>query len=393
MADQRDVAKLSEEFQEALVNFLADIVALPSESCHEQRVAERIAMEMTTLGYDEVFIDPMGNPIGRIGSGSRKLLLDSHIDTVGVGDIEAWPRDPFTAVVRDGIMYGRGTSDNKGGMAAMVYGGAMLKRLGVPRDVSVYVVGTVQEEDCDGLAMEYILTHTVPGVQAVILGEATGLQVYRGHRGRMEIMVTATGRSCHASAPERGVNAVYKLGPSIPAIEQLNEQLAHDEFLGKGTIALTKIECRTGSLNTVPDRCVIYLDRRLTVGEGRDSAVREVQAVVGNAGRVEVLNYEQPSYTGLKIATDKYYPTWVLPDSHPLVQHGLTSAAHVLGEERPSSKWVFSTNGVASMGKLHIPTIGFGPGQELHAHSVDDQIPIHDLMMAARFYAQFAMTW
>jgi len=379
----------AEAYRDDVTQFLRDIIALPSPSCAEKEVAERVVAEMKELDYDEAFIDPMGNAIGRIGDGSTKLVLDAHMDTVGVGDRGAWAHDPFEGKLEDGIVFGRGASDNKGAVAAEVYGGRLIADRGLDgSDVTVYVVGTVMEEDCDGLALGYVLTETIPGVHAVVLGECTDLAVYRGHRGRMEIGVTTKGVSAHASAPDRGENAVAAMAPIVTQVTELNEGLAHDDFLGKGTVAVTKIECETASLNAIPDKCTIYLDRRLTEGETRESAVAEVTGLdSARDAEISVLTYDEPSYTGLIRSTDKYYPTWTLPEGHALVRAGVAAGAAALGAPPAVDKWTFSTNGVWSAGRLGIPTIGFGPSQEKWAHSVLDQCPVDDLVASIAFYA------
>ena len=379
----------AEAYRADVTQFLREIIALPSPSCAEKEVADRVVTEMKKLDYDDAFIDPMGNAIGRIGNGSTKLVLDAHMDTVGIGDPGAWPHDPFQGKLEDGIVFGRGASDNKGAVAAEVYGGRLLADRALEgADVTVYVVGTVMEEDCDGLALGYVLTETIPGVHAVVLGECTNLAVYRGHRGRMEISVTTKGVSAHASAPDRGENAVAAMAPIVTQITDLNERLAHDDFLGKGTVAVTKIECETASLNAIPDKCTIYLDRRLTEGETRDSAVAEVAGLDAARGaEVNVLTYEEPSFTGLVRATDKYYPTWTLPEEHALARAGVAAGVAAIGVTPEVDKWTFSTNGVWSAGHLGIPTIGFGPSQEKWAHTVLDQCPVDDLVASIAVYA------
>jgi putative selenium metabolism hydrolase len=375
-------------YRDDVVSFLRELIAIPSISGNEKAIAERVVAEMKALGYAEAFIDPMGNAIGRVGDGASKIVLDAHMDTVGVGDRSAWPHDPFEGKSEDGIVFGRGASDNKGAVSAQVYAGRMMAERELDgADVTVYVVGTVMEEDCDGLALEYVLTETLAGVEAVILGECTDLDVYRGHRGRMELVVTTRGESAHASAPERGRNAVTAMAPVVLEVDALNERLAHHEVLGKGSIAVSKIDCDTASLNAIPDRCRVFIDRRLTEGETRTSALEELERVVAEKGNVEVLTYSEPSHTGLVRTTEKYYPTWILDEDHPLVTAGVEAGARALGREPRIGRWTFSTNGVASAGRLGIPTIGFGPSEEKWAHSVLDQCPVDHLVKSIAYYA------
>lgn len=387
-----DTSRLTKEaarLEDGAVRFLRDIVSLPSESTHEEKVARRILQEMERLGFDEAAIDPMGNVLGRVGSGPRKVLFDAHMDTVGVGDPKSWTYDPYQGKVEGKSVFGRGASDNKGAAACQVYAGKLIKDLGLAGDASVYVCGTVQEEDCDGLALRYVIEHDVRP-EAVVLGECTDLAVYRGHRGRVEIKVSTAGVSCHASAPERGKNAIYRMVPIIQGIEGLHGKLANDPFLGPGSIAVTKIECQTGSLNCVPDRCDIYIDRRLTAGETRESAVEEIRGVRGGGdAEISILRYQTKSWKGLVFETEKYFPTWVLAETHPLFRAGVSAGKTALGREPAAGKWTFSTNGIASMGQLGIPTIGFGPSREEYAHTTIDQCPIDHILKSIAFYAAF----
>lgn len=379
-------------YKNDITAFLRKLISIPSTSSNEEKVVEAIRDEMTHLGYDEIIIDEMGSIIGRIGNGKTRIIYDSHIDTVGIADIAAFAFDPFEGKLENEIIYGRGASDNKAATATQVYAGKIIKDLGLLNDFTLFVVGTVQEEDCDGLALQYIMENVVKNCDYVVLGECTNLDIYRGHRGRMEILIRTKGVSAHGSAPERGENAIYKMAPIINAIENLNKKLKDDPFLGKGSIALTKIECKTASLNSIPDECTIYLDRRLTAGETKESAVAEIKEAVKNLDYkidVEILPYNTPSYKGKILETEKYYPTWVLPEGHELVQ-GAANVYNEVFEKKPKiSKWIFSTNGIASMGRLNVPTIGFGPSKEEYAHTTNDQVSVSHLIDCTVFYSMF----
>ncbi len=273
-------------------------------------------------------------------------------------------------------------------MASLVYAARIIKDLHLEGDYSLWITGTVQEEDCDGLCWQYLIKEGILVPEAVVITEPTNLNIHRGHRGRMEIGVTTRGISCHGSAPERGRNAVYSMSRIVQEIEKLNGQLKEDPFLGKGTIAVTYMECSTPSLCAIPDRAYVHLDRRLTRGETKAGAVAEVESAIRAAGEkagVEVLRYGVPSYTGLVYETEKYYPTWVLDERHPLCLASVETCRLALGRQPVLGKWGFSTNGTATMGMMGIPTIGFGPADEVHAHTVEDQVPIDHLVAAAAF--------
>lgn len=389
-----DIARLATRYTPEMVKFLRDMIAIPSESTGERPVVERARAEMESAGFDEIKVDGLGNILGRIGSGTTVIAFDAHLDTVGVGDPSTWKRDPYKGDLKDGVIYGRGAGDQEAGMAAAVYGGRIIKELGLDGDYQLWVTGTVMEEDCDGLCWQYIIREQVLRPDVVVITEPTKLGVYRGHRGRMEMEVRTQGLSCHGSAPGRGVNAIYKMAPIIADIERLNDRLAAtaDPFLGQGTVTISDIRSTSPSLCAVADSSTIHLDRRLTRGETMEHAVAEIQALtsVKKAGAmVTVLDYARPSYTGLTYPTKKYYPTWILEESDPAVVAGVRAAEQALDVRPVVGKWGFSTNGIATCGMFGIPTIGFGPGDEIYAHGPEDQCPVEHLTRAARFYAAF----
>ena len=391
----RAIAERAQYYTDDMVQFLRDMIAIPSESGDEERVVRRAAAEMERVGFDEVKIDGFGNVLGRVGSGKTVIALDAHLDTVGVGDRSTFRFDPYAGVIENGVIFGRGASDQEGGMAAAVHGARIAKELGLLDGVSLWVTGTVMEEDCDGLCWQYILREGVLRPDVVISTEATNLAVYRGHRGRMEVEVRTQGRSAHGSAPERGVNAIYKMAPIVDDVARHNEALAAtaDPFLGKGSVTISAIRSTSPSLCAVADSCTIHLDRRLTKGETEESALAAIAALPSVAvadAKLTVLDYARPSWRGLMYPTRKYYPTWLLEENHPALRAAIRAGEKALGQTPRVGKWTFSTNGIATAGMFGIPTLGFGPGDEVHAHTPEDQCPIEHLTIAAKFYAAFS---
>ncbi len=376
-------------YQERIVKFLRDLIAIPAESGREGERCERVRREYESLGFDEVFFDRLGTVVARIGSGDLKVLYDGHIDCVGVGDRDAWDFDPFAGKHEAGEVWGRGAVDELPAIAGMAYGARILADRGVPDGITLYLTASVMEEDCDGYCMRHLIEEEGIRPDMVVLGEPTDLAVFRGHRGRLEATITTRGVSAHGAHASRGVNALYKMAPIILDVERLNQDLAEDEFLGKGSIIVSSIECTTPSLNAVPDSARIYLDRRLTVGETVDSAMAELEALphLGDA-EVELLKYDAVSWRGTRARQDKYYPTWVLDEDHPLVQGVAAAAEEVLGAEPPISRWWFSTNGVATMGAYGIPTVGFAPGREELAHTTQERVSVEDLLKATAVYSR-----
>ncbi len=244
------------------------------------------------------------------------------------------------------------------------------------------------EEECDGACMLHLIEQRGIRPDVVILGEPTDLDVYRGQRGRLEATITTRGVSAHGAHADRGVNALYKMAPIISDIEALNGRLAHDDFLGSGSVIVSHIECTTPSLNAVPDRARITLDRRLTVGETVETTLAELRALphLGDA-EVELRHYEGEGWNGGRVSQETYFPTWVLEENHPLVRGVGQSAEAVLGRPPKISAWSFSTNGVATMGRLGIPTVGFAPGREELAHTTQEHVSVDDLVTATAVYS------
>jgi putative selenium metabolism hydrolase len=380
---------------EALAKFLQELVRIPSLSTHEEALALRLAEEMRRVGFDEVRMDRIGNVIGRVGSGQGpKLLFDGHMDTVDVGDPAAWSHPPYDAVIENGILYGRGACDMKGGLAAMVYGVKALLDAGVELAGDLYVVGVVQEEPCEGLAARVLVEKEGILPDYVVLGEPSDLQISVGHRGRLEMQVQVRGKAAHASSPALGDNAIHSAARLIFGIELLASQLATDPLLGQGTIAVTQIESQAASRNAVPDCCNFYVDRRLTLGETERKALAEIQNIVNTEevdARVEVTEYQATSFTGYACQCRSAYPAWVTPENHPLVQTTLRSIRETLGYRPRMIRWSFSTDGTYTAGAANIPTVGFGPGEERYAHTQDEQIRLNDVVDAARVYARMAL--
>ncbi len=390
MPTDRGAAALAsaKSYQDRIVRFLREIIAIPAESGDEEARCRRVLAEYEALGFDEAYFDGLGTVVARMGNGPIKILMDGHIDCVGVGDRSAWDFDPFVGKEEDGKIWGRGAVDELPAIAGMAYGARILADRGWPEEVTLYLSASVMEEDCDGYCMLHLIEKEGVRPDFVVLGEPTDLDVYRGQRGRLEATITTKGKSAHGAHAHHGINALYKMAPIISDVEQLNTRLAHDEFLGTGSVIVSFIECTTPSLNAVPDSARITIDRRLTVGETQETALAELQSLphLGDA-EVELLEYDRTSWRGVQAQQSKYYPTWVLDEDHPLVQGVADAATQVLPERPKISRWHFSTNGVATMGTLGIPTIGFAPGLEELAHTTRENVEIDDLVKATAVYS------
>lgn len=377
----------SRELRQHTANNLSELVKIRSLSGEEEAVIQKLAAMCQEAGFDEVRIDGLGNLIGRVGNGPRVMAFDAHIDTVDTGAPEQWALSPFSGAIRDGHVYGRGSVDQKGGAASMIASGQMLKELGYDGEYSVYYTFTVMEEDCDGLCWLYLIAQEGLVPEFAVITEPTNLGLYLGQRGRLEFDLDFGGVSAHGSAPERGDNAIYRASEMALRVRDLHERLAVDPFLGKGSVAVTMVRSGSPSLCAIPDQCTIHLDRRLTWGETKASATAELEAIADDKTVVRIPVYDRESYKGTVFTQEKYYPTWKIAETHPLVRSGIRTYELLFGQAPRVDKWTFSTNGVAICGRHEIPCIGFGPGNEVYAHAPNEAIPIDHLVKASAFYA------
>ncbi|WKZ42104.1 MAG: YgeY family selenium metabolism-linked hydrolase [Anaerolineales bacterium] len=387
----QEIQKRVEAAREDIIKFMREIVAIPSMDSQIGAVGERIQAEMKKLGYDEIRFDKMGNTIGRIGNGEKVIVFDSHIDTVGIGDPASWEWDPFVGKVENGVLYARGACDEKNSTPGMIYGLAIARDLGLLDGWTAYYFGNM-EEWCDGIAPNTFV-EVDPKIKPdfVVIGEPTRMLVYRGHKGRLEMKVTAKGKSAHAASNHLGDNAIYKLLPVIAGIRDLEPKLGDHEFLGHGKITVSDMHVKTPSINAVPDEAIIYIDRRMTFGETKEGVKKQIEELIPaefkDTVKLEELFYDEPSYTGFVFPVDKYFPAWAYEETHPLVQAGQEARKLIGLPDAPSGKWNFSTNGIYWAGKAGIPSIGFGPGDEETAHTVNDSVSLDDMVKATEFYA------
>ena len=390
------IKKLAEEYRDETARILSEMVKIKSYSAQEEDVCRWIGAECEKHGFDEVKIDDLGSVLARVGSGPKVLAIDAHIDTVETGDLSQWEKDPFSGDIENGLVYGRGSSDQKGGAASMIAAGKILKELDYNGEWTIWFTFTVMEEDCDGMCWKYIIEEEKLVPDLAVSTEPTSCRLYRGHRGRMEMEVLLKGVSAHGSAPERGDSAAYKAARAALAMEELNAELQPDKenFLGKGTIVVSQIEVHGPSQCAVPDVARLYLDRRLTWGETADLAISQVKEKIGSALGVkpEEVDCRMPDYTktgwkGKQYTQELYFPTWKTDRDHFLVKAGVSAHKELFGKEPVVDKWTFSTNMVAVSGRHGIPAIGFGPGDEEQAHAPNEINRVDDLVVCAAFYA------
>ncbi len=369
------------------------LVRAKSYSGEEQQAADASRQLMLELGFDRVDIDRYGSVIGCI-KGKRpgkKILLDGHIDTVPVPDASKWRYDPFGGRIEDGRIYGRGTSDMKGAVGAMICAaGYFAGDCGRDFGGEIYVAGTVQEECFEGIAAREISKAYKPDY--VVIGEATALNLKRGQRGRAEIVLETFGRPAHSANPEEGRNAVYYMTALIEEIKRMGYE-GH-RFLGKGILVLTDIMSSPyPGASVVPDYCRATFDRRLLMGEGRESVLKPLTDIIERArnnihgleAKASYASGAETCYTGEPIEAERFFPAWLYEEEDELVQKALRGLKN--SRLNPYvTHYSFCTNGSHYAGEAGIRTVGFGPSREDLAHTIDEYIEIDQLTAACEGY-------
>jgi len=381
------VIKLADSLSPDIINFAQQLIRTSSFTGHEGNLAKLVMSKMVELDYDHVSVDSFGNVIGIVGDGPTGILFDSHMDTVGVNHPEEWRYNPFGGEIVDGKLYGRGSVDMKSALAAVIFAGHIAKRLGIQKGKTLYITASVMEEDYDGEAVYSMCRQLETLPDYVVICEPSGLDLALGHKGRALIKVTSKGVSAHGSAPEKGVNAIYKMGPILQRVEALNNAMMR-QGNGTGSIALTKISSSSESLNAIPTQCEVYLDRRLVIGEDKADISEEMNTLLeGTDASWEVYDKRGKSYTGVPVVLHSFLPSWEISPDNVLTKACAKTFKIVFKREPRLIKWDFCTNGVATAGRLNIPTIGFGPGDSKKAHTVDECCEISQIAAAVDFYS------
>lgn len=381
---------LSENRQRCIVELLQNLIRIESYSGKERALADFIENQMYKLGFDRVWRDRCGNIIGFMAGHAnehKKLLFDAHMDTVGISD--TWSRLPFEGQIEQELIYGRGTTDTKGAMAAALTGVAYAKEDG-KLFWDVFISCSVGEEFHEGVALKEIMDSINP--DAVVICEPSNLKVNIGQRGRAEVVVEVIGKSAHAASPQVGINALKHMAQIINAIGQLD--VPEDAFMGRQIIEPT--ECITApypGISIVPYSCKTRWDMRLLLGQTEHDVLQEINEVLHKlqhalpdlrgVAKIEEATFQ--CYTGHMLSGKKFLPAWKTIDSHPLVKQAL-SACVKAGITPSTGCYSFCTNGSYSAGVALVPTIGFGPGREENAHIDDEYLEIPQLFKACEFY-------
>ena len=371
-----------------LIDFAARAVRTRSYSDEEGDFARLIIEEMKALGFDEAYIDPAGNAVGRVGNGPTVIHFDGHMDTVEVNDAELWEVPPFEGRIVDGMLWGRGSVDMKSALCAAVYAAALAKKEGRLEGKTVYVTGSVCEEYCDGECLRHFYADRGIKPDYCIICEPCNNVITLGHKGKAQIRITTRGLSAHGSAPEKGINAVYEMVEIISRVDELNKKLSATDG-AHGTVVLSDISCVSASLNAVPESCSIYLDRRLALGETLDDVKAEMDALIaGKDAFWEVGTLYHTGWNGVALVYEPMHDPWIIDREHPLAK-SLGRAYETVTGHTPQEYdfWDFGTNAVIPVG-MGIPTIGFGPGEYKLAHMRNERCAVEKIKEACSVYKE-----
>lgn len=380
-----------DRYQESVVKLTEKLVNTQSYSGEEKPVADALAAFAKPL-FDEVSVDEFGNVLmTMIGDQPGKtILLDGHTDTVEVEPAK-WQTDPFKAEIKDGKLYGRGSSDMKGADVAMLHG--VLKYTDAVQHHfpgKLVVSATVHEETLEGVSSRLVTKNLAPDF--VIIGEATGLKLNQGQRGRAEIIVETFGKAAHSANPEKGINAVMNMARFITKLDQL--PLTTHPVLGKGISVVTDIVSSPFPGKSItPDHCQITIDRRTLTQETEQSVLAPYQELLDQLGaqfpdfkgRVSYSEGKERCYTGTEIKSKRFFPAWFYDESEPFIQAGLRGLKRA-GLTPELSHYSFCTNGSHFAGELKLPTIGFGPSYENLAHVDNEYVELDQLFKAVDGY-------
>jgi len=381
-----EISLLSNELSGEILDFFRRLVKTKSYTGEEEEIAKIIHDKMLELDYDKVWQDKLGNVIGQIGNGETIIYFDSHMDTVGVNNPNEWITDPFSAEVKDGEVYGRGSADMKSGLAASIYAGAMLKMLGLAKDKTIYIAATVMEEDLDGIATLELLESLDSKPQYAIICEPTSLDIGIGHKGRALTKITVKGKAAHGSRPDLGINPTYALAEVLGRVYKWGKELMADG-IENSTVAVTSIESISDSFNSIPKSAALYIDHRFSLNENEvlfESAMNNL--ISGIDAKWEICDFSATTWTGQQVTLHSMHPAWEIDKEHDLAVNAILACQQMGRESTQTLKLGFSTNAVATAGRWKIPTIVIGPGDVRFAHMTNEHCSIIELIDACKIY-------
>jgi succinyl-diaminopimelate desuccinylase len=371
----------------ALIGFTRRLIQTPSPSRQEAEISRIYAEELESVGFDEVRVDSMRNVTGILKGSSPelRLIFNGHLDHAEPGEMEL----PYSSDIIDGtpfgssgpVIWGRGAVDMKGAIAAMAYAGKAIKDSGRKLKKSIAVTAVVREEEARGEGIKFLLDDSGMKAEMSVSGEATGLDICLGHRGKLEYTISTHGRTAHAAMPEKGINAIEKMNDFVSELRKRYRPPTHP-VLGACTYTIIDTGAAPGRLTPItPDMCWIAFDRRYLPGESAESVKAEIEEIF------RTLEQNDPEFKGT-IVNNKDFPPFLCEENEPVVRLMRRARDEVMGDVRKPRSWRFGVDGTF----LHargMPCVGLGPGNESYAHTPQDHVPVDHVISACKIYARF----
>lgn len=370
-AIRREVAKITQE-----------MVRMSTVNDNEKTLAQWIKGKLDEYhipGSIDPIIGNRANVIGKMeGMGERKaLLLNGHLDTVPPGDL-GWTVDPFSGVLKDGKVFGRGTTDMKGGLAAMIVAMKMVKENGLKLKGDLIFAGTAGEETDSIGAHQFVDEGGLDGVGEIIIGEPSACCVNIAEKGALWIEVTTIGKLAHGAFPDQGINAIDHMHRLLAHIYQLDLDHGEHGILGKPTMNVATIH-GGDKTNTVPEKCVVTMDIRTIPGMEHENITGRIQSIL------EELSREIEDFQGeLKITNDR--PPVSTREEDEFVQLALQVNRDLFGRASVPGGVNFYTDASVFLPHREIPCILYGPGDSAMAHQINEYVEVESLYEAVRFY-------
>ncbi len=379
--------KLNNNQQKDVLELARKLVRERGHSGDEEKSVVLVKRKMKELGYDEVSVDPYGSVIG-IVNGARPgptLLFDGHLDVVPIHEPDEWRHDPHGAEVVDGKLTGRGSTDMKGSVAAMVYAASFLDREKLSG--RIIVSASVAEELIPGKALEKILDEYE--VDAVVIGEPTRLKLGFTEKGRCSISMTVTGEVAHSSSPHLGKNAIYIAADAIRRIRAL--PVRSDEFLGNEIRELVEIRSEPSpGYGRVPYHCWGLWECRILPGESEQGILKQFTDSQKGSEWEDRIHFKLetidiPTFTNNHLIGKDFLPAWRADKKSGLYQQ-MEAAVRKAGMKVEYDPIYYGSNALTSCGVKKLPTVIFGPGNLALAHKPNEYLEVQNLWTATEIF-------
>ncbi len=377
-----------ENTEKQSVEFLQQLVKIPSLSGDEQAVAQAVEKKLKELKFDDVWRDDLGSVIGtRKGAeAGAHIVFDAHMDVVQVGQRDAWQHEPFGGELFDGKVWGRGSTDTKGSLAGMIMALGSLEARDIHGTVSL--VASVGEEVFEGVGLKNALTQLKP--DGVVIGEPTQCRLGISQKGRAKFWLKAFGKPAHSSTPEQGENAVYKAANLIERIRSMPPR--RSEIMDKGVVELVDVISEPyPGISMVPYACLLHYDRRLVENETPEGILAEYQEALQDikGWEVDFELIEFQTYTGIKVIKPDFHPAWYSSAETDLVR--LAQQALTESDLDPTPFVApYCTNGSTSAGEMGIASLIFGPSTIHLAHVIDEYIEVEEYLRGVKGFTNLA---